>query len=146
MKLAGVSVSFLGHQARHHGHWHAGEGHSDRSDLDQPAIQEHADGTQVFDGYTVRNMFVVTLNDARVETLISKALESGVNYLLGVEFQTSELKKYRDEARELAVRAAGAGWGPNRAGDSGLSQVVVQASGGETQGAVALGKSASAPA
>jgi uncharacterized protein YggE len=135
-------------------------------------------GTQVFDGYTVRNMFVVTLNDpARVEALISRALESGVNYLLGVEFQTSELKKYREQARALAVTAArekadkmaavlgekvgsaiqinedsrfampsyysswsGAGWGPTRLGDSALSQNVVQASGGETEGAVALGK------
>lgn len=60
-----------------------------------------------FLGYTVRNMFVVTLNDpARVEDLISKTLASGVNFLLGVDFRTTELKKYREQARELAARAA----------------------------------------
>jgi hypothetical protein len=64
-------------------------------------------GEQVLDGYTVRNMFVVTLNDpAKVEVLISKALDAGVNYLLDVDFQTSELKKYREQARELAIKAA----------------------------------------
>jgi uncharacterized protein len=64
-------------------------------------------GGQVFDGYTVRNMFAVTLTDpAKVEALISRALDSGVNYLLNVDFQTSELKKHREQARELAVMAA----------------------------------------
>lgn len=62
---------------------------------------------EVFQGYTVRNMFAVTLNDsAKVEALISTALDAGVNYLLGTDFQTSDLKKYREQARELAVKAA----------------------------------------
>jgi uncharacterized protein YggE len=38
--------------------------------------------------------------------LISSALASGVNHLLNVDFQTSELKKHREQARELAVKAA----------------------------------------
>jgi uncharacterized protein YggE len=64
-------------------------------------------GGQVFDGFTVRNMFAVTVDDPKkVEALISKALNSGVNYLLGVDFQTTELKKYREQARTLAVEAA----------------------------------------
>lgn len=64
-------------------------------------------GEQLFDGYTVRNMFAVTLNDpANVDALISGALTSGVNHLLNVDFQTSELKQHRDQARELAVKAA----------------------------------------
>jgi len=29
-----------------------------------------------------------------------------VNFLLGVDFRTTELKKYREQARELAARAA----------------------------------------
>jgi uncharacterized protein YggE len=60
-----------------------------------------------FLGYIVRNMFVVTLNDpTKVEVLISKTLASGVNFLLGVDFRTTELKKYREQARELAARSA----------------------------------------
>lgn len=74
---------------------------------DHLSISQRFDDRRVFEGYTVRNMFAVTLNDpARVEGLISSALDSGVNYLLGVDFRTSELKKFREQARELAVKAA----------------------------------------
>ncbi|HXT68461.1 MAG TPA: SIMPL domain-containing protein [Vicinamibacterales bacterium] len=68
---------------------------------------ESPSGRQVFAGFTIRNMFVVSLSDpAKVDALITAALDSGVNYLLNVEFQTTELKKYREQARELATRAA----------------------------------------
>ena len=60
-----------------------------------------------FIGYGVRNSFLVTLNDTRkVEDLVSRALESGVNYIHGIDFQTTEFRKYRDQARELALKAA----------------------------------------
>ena len=78
---------------------------TDQLSIDQRFITNN--GRQVFDGFTVRNMFVVTLKDpAKVESVISKALGSGVNYLLGVDFQTKDLKKYREQARKLAVQAA----------------------------------------
>jgi len=74
---------------------------------DQLSISQRFGVSQEFEGYTVRNMFAVTINDpAKVERVISRALESGVNHLLGVDFQTSELKKFREQARELAVKAA----------------------------------------
>ena len=58
-------------------------------------------------GYSVGNMMVVTVDrTARVEPVISAALASGINYLAGVDFQTKDLKQYREQARELAVRAA----------------------------------------
>jgi uncharacterized protein len=58
-------------------------------------------------GYVTRNMFVVTLSDpAKVETLISQMLEVGVNHVNGVEFQTTEFKRHRESARELALTAA----------------------------------------
>jgi len=60
-----------------------------------------------FIGYFVRNAFVVTLTDtAKVEELVTKALESGVNFIQGIDFQTTEFKKYREQARELALKAA----------------------------------------
>ena len=60
-----------------------------------------------FIGYFVRNTFVVTLNDTqRVEDIVSRALEAGVNYIHGIDFQTTEFRKYRDQARELALKAA----------------------------------------
>ncbi len=58
-------------------------------------------------GYVTRNLFVVTLTDpAKVETLISKMLEVGVNHVNGVEFQTTQFKQHRESARELALTAA----------------------------------------
>jgi len=60
-----------------------------------------------FLGYFVRNTLVVTLNDTqKVEELLTKALQAGVNYIHGVDFQTTEFKKYREEARVLALKAA----------------------------------------
>ena len=58
-------------------------------------------------GYVARNMFVVTLSDpAKVEGLISDLLVVGVNHVNGVEFQTTEFKRHRESARELALKAA----------------------------------------
>jgi len=60
-----------------------------------------------FLGYFVRNTLVVTITDvARLEDLVTRVLQSGVNYVHGIDFQTSELKKYREQARELALLAA----------------------------------------
>jgi len=60
-----------------------------------------------FIGYFVRNTFVVTLsNPEKVEELVSNVLQSGVNYIHGIDFQTTEFKKYREQARELALIAA----------------------------------------
>ncbi|MGD8791246.1 MAG: SIMPL domain-containing protein [Anaerolineae bacterium] len=60
-----------------------------------------------FIGYFVRKNVVITLRDLdKFEPLLGDALEAGVNYVHGVEFRTTELRKYRDEARALAVNAA----------------------------------------
>jgi uncharacterized protein YggE len=60
-----------------------------------------------FIGYFVRNSLVVTLGDTgKIEELVTKALQAGVNYIHGVDFQTTEFKRYREQARELALKAA----------------------------------------
>jgi uncharacterized protein YggE len=60
-----------------------------------------------FIGYFVRKTVVITLRDpSRFEALLSAALEAGADYVLGIEFRTTELRKYRDQARELAIKAA----------------------------------------
>jgi uncharacterized protein YggE len=60
-----------------------------------------------FIGYFVRNTFVVTLAEPdKVENLVTGVLQSGVNYIHSINFQTTEFKKYRDQARELALYAA----------------------------------------
>ncbi|NOT02947.1 MAG: SIMPL domain-containing protein [Phycisphaerales bacterium] len=60
-----------------------------------------------FLGHFVRNTLVITLTDAaNLEELVTRSLEAGVNYIHGIEFQTTEFKKYREEAREMALKAA----------------------------------------
>ncbi len=62
---------------------------------------------QKFLGYVVRNQIVITLNDAgRLEELIERLLVAGAVSIQGIDFQTSEYKKLREEARELALKAA----------------------------------------
>jgi uncharacterized protein YggE len=60
-----------------------------------------------FIGYFVRNTFVVTLDEAdKVENLVTGVLQSGVTHIHYINFQTTEFKKYREQARELALNAA----------------------------------------
>jgi len=62
---------------------------------------------QGFVGYFAHNTVMVTLSDlAQMDKLITDALQAGINRLEGVDFQTTEFKKYREEARELALKAA----------------------------------------
>lgn len=59
-------------------------------------------------GYRINNLVAVTLRQAdRVTPVVAAALKAGANQVVHVEFYTSELRKYRDQARELAARAAG---------------------------------------
>lgn len=63
--------------------------------------------TQVFAGYFVRKNVVITLKDiAKYEDVLSGVLEAGANYVHGIQFRTTALRKYRDQARTMAVKAA----------------------------------------
>jgi uncharacterized protein YggE len=60
-----------------------------------------------FLGYFARRSLVITLRDlSKFESLLSDALTAGANYVHGVEFRTTELRKHRDEARTRALQAA----------------------------------------
>lgn len=60
-----------------------------------------------FVGYFVHKTVAITLRDlTKFEDVLSALLESGVNYVHGIEFRTTDLRTYRDEARELALEAA----------------------------------------
>jgi uncharacterized protein YggE len=65
------------------------------------------DESRLFLGYSVRKDLVFTLRDvSRAEEMLSEVLESGITRINGVRFQTSQMRKYRDQARGLAIRAA----------------------------------------
>ncbi|MCX6082568.1 MAG: SIMPL domain-containing protein [Chloroflexi bacterium] len=58
-------------------------------------------------GYRINNIVAVTVRDVtKTSKLIVAALQSGANQIIKVEFYTSELRKFRDQARELAMIAA----------------------------------------
>ncbi|MBN2393666.1 MAG: SIMPL domain-containing protein [Anaerolineae bacterium] len=60
-----------------------------------------------FVGYFVRQTVVITLRDlTKFEGLLGALLGSGVSHVHSIDFRTTELRKYRDEARELALQAA----------------------------------------
>ncbi len=60
-----------------------------------------------FIGYFVRKTLIITLNDiTKFDDVLSGALLAGANYVHGIEFRTTELRKYRDQARAMAIKAA----------------------------------------
>ena len=60
-----------------------------------------------FIGYFVRKTIVVTLQDiSTFEDLLSDVLAVGASNVHGIQFRTTELRKHRDAARTLAIRAA----------------------------------------
>jgi uncharacterized protein YggE len=57
--------------------------------------------------YTVRRDVIVALKDvSKFEAVLSAALESGANHVRNITFKSSELRKHRDQARSMAIRAA----------------------------------------
>jgi len=59
-------------------------------------------------GYRIDNSISITLRDIhQADKVIIAALKSGANEVQDIQFYSSELRKYRDQARNLAVKAAG---------------------------------------
>jgi uncharacterized protein len=58
-------------------------------------------------GYRINNTVAITLREVdRINDVISAAMQAGANQVVDVELYTSDLRKYRDQARELAMKAA----------------------------------------
>lgn len=61
----------------------------------------------VFAGYTVSKTLVVKLRDmSKFEEFLSEVVKIGVTELGRVSFQSSQLRKHKDQARAMAIRAA----------------------------------------
>lgn len=72
----------------------------------QPYFDDY-DHLEQVNGYAVRKTVVITLKDINMfEAFLSDVLETGVTHVHGIDFRTTELRKYRDQARELAIIAA----------------------------------------
>ena len=58
-------------------------------------------------GYRIYNIIEVTVRDVdKANDAIVAAFQAGANQVVNVEFYTSELRKYRDQARAMAMKAA----------------------------------------
>jgi uncharacterized protein YggE len=69
--------------------------------------RDYGHPTQGIEGYTATKSYAVTLKDpSKAQQLIDVAMENGANMLLGVSFNNTELRKHRDEARKMAIKAA----------------------------------------
>jgi uncharacterized protein YggE len=73
----------------------------------EPRFRDSSYSKEGFIGYFVRNTLVVTLGDTgQVEELVTQGLQAGVTHIHGIQFETTEFKQYREQARELALKAA----------------------------------------
>jgi uncharacterized protein YggE len=80
---------------------------------DQVSVEPHYgnqqswSGRPAIDGYTVRRSVQVTLREvARFEAVLTATLLAGANVVHDVSFTTTELRKHRDQARSMAMKAA----------------------------------------
>lgn len=58
-------------------------------------------------GYRIHNIIAITMRDVgKTNDAIAASFQAGANQVVNVEFYTTELRKYRDQAREMAMTAA----------------------------------------
>jgi uncharacterized protein YggE len=78
-----------------------------QTDFIQVNIRYQSSAETVVDHYVVEKSVAVTLKDvSKFEPLLTAVLEAGANHIYNVEFMTTDLRKYRDQARALAAKAA----------------------------------------
>jgi len=59
------------------------------------------------DGYSATQIYAIKLNDlSKLDALIDESMTGGANMLLDVQFDNTDLRKHRDDARKMAIRAA----------------------------------------
>jgi uncharacterized protein YggE len=53
-----------------------------------------------------QTMTITVRNLAKLDSLLESLIKAGGNHIDSISYETSDLRKYRDQARELAVKAA----------------------------------------
>lgn len=78
-------------------------------DPKKPVYDEDGDltGEKVFVGYEVSKTVGIKFTDLkRFEELFAELLKTGVTEVNSVSFETSKLRQYKDQARDMAIKAA----------------------------------------
>lgn len=74
---------------------------------DYMSIQPRYNKEGKLDLYYVRKSVMIILKDiSKFESLMEDFVKAGGNYVPGIQFRTNELKKHREVARGMAIRAA----------------------------------------
>jgi uncharacterized protein YggE len=73
-----------------------------------PDYDDHyRQGEKIIEGYHVYKRISITLTEIeRFEELFCELLKTGINYVYHIQYRTSSLSQYREQARSLAIRAA----------------------------------------
>lgn len=73
----------------------------------QPEYRTEGGNPPILTGYMVQRHLVVTLKEVgKFEALLEAAIQAGANEVLNIQFCSTELRKHRDQARQMAIRAA----------------------------------------
>ncbi len=68
---------------------------------------EYQRDQNTFIGFFVKQSIVLTIEDlTKFENILSDVLKAGANYVHGIRFRTTELKKIKAQARSLAIKTA----------------------------------------
>ncbi len=80
------------------GHISLEETYSDERETEKPSV---------FLGYVIRKSIAIILRDvSKAELLLADIFKTGITGIDAVEFRTTEIRKYKDQARAMAIRAA----------------------------------------
>ncbi len=64
-------------------------------------------GSRVLLGYEVTKRILITLKDLdKIDSFLAKVIEAGVNRVVSIDIQNSELQKYQEQVRTMAVKNA----------------------------------------
>lgn len=74
---------------------------------DDLSYEERNRVKRVLIGYEVSKTIAIRLRDiSRFDQLLAEVLKAGITRLSNLEFRDSQIRKHRDEARRMAIRAA----------------------------------------
>jgi uncharacterized protein len=77
-----------------------------QTDFLQLGMAYEPDGISLKYYYTRKSIVLVLRNIQRMEQALSAAVDAGATHIHGVEFETTKLRDFRDQARGIAVKAA----------------------------------------
>jgi uncharacterized protein len=77
-----------------------------QTDFIQLGINYQIDGLTPQYFYARKSILLVVRDIGHMEQVLSAALDAGATHIHGVEFATTKLREYRDQARAMAVKAA----------------------------------------